>query len=165
MLGVCYYPEHWPEDFWPEDARRMRELAIAYVRIGEFAWVRYEPRRGEFQRGWLDRAMKALGDAGQELCWARRRRLRPSGWINGRGRELAALDLIDDLAEVLNGRLHVVGVEIYRDNRLPLPHCFGDLLFGIAATESIFHGVGNKSADNRRLVVAHGACTRYGHRC
>ena len=29
MLGVCYYPEHWPEDFWAEDARRMRELGIA----------------------------------------------------------------------------------------------------------------------------------------
>ena len=64
MLGVCYYPEHWPEDWWAEDARRMRELGIHYVRIGEFAWSRYEPRRGEFQWGWLDRAMNTLGDAG-----------------------------------------------------------------------------------------------------
>ena len=22
-LGVCYYPEHWPEEIWAEDARRM----------------------------------------------------------------------------------------------------------------------------------------------
>ena len=41
MLGVCYYPEHWPEDWWAADARRMRELGITYVRIGEFAWSRY----------------------------------------------------------------------------------------------------------------------------
>jgi len=24
-LGVCYYPEHWPEELWADDARRMRE--------------------------------------------------------------------------------------------------------------------------------------------
>ncbi|WP_424130588.1 beta-galactosidase [Roseiarcus sp.] len=29
----------------------MRELGIAYVRIGEFAWSRYEPRRAEFAPG------------------------------------------------------------------------------------------------------------------
>ena len=46
------------------DARRMRELGIQYVRVGEFAWSRYEPRRGEFQWDWLDRAMNTLSDAG-----------------------------------------------------------------------------------------------------
>ena len=24
-LGVCYYPEHWPEDMWREDLGRMKE--------------------------------------------------------------------------------------------------------------------------------------------
>src|SRR5574337_1310626 len=48
MLGVCYYPEHWPEDFWAKDARRMREIGIEYVRIGEFAWSRSEPQRAKF---------------------------------------------------------------------------------------------------------------------
>ncbi len=28
MLGVCYYPEHWDETRWAEDARRMVELGI-----------------------------------------------------------------------------------------------------------------------------------------
>ncbi|MBJ7527532.1 MAG: beta-galactosidase, partial [Sphingomonadaceae bacterium] len=42
MLGVCYYPEHWPEEFWARDARRMRALGLTYVRIGEFAWGRIE---------------------------------------------------------------------------------------------------------------------------
>ena len=27
-LGVCYYPEHWPESIWQSDAQRMRELGI-----------------------------------------------------------------------------------------------------------------------------------------
>ena len=43
MLGVCYYPERWPEDWWAADTRRMRELGVAYVRVGEFAWSHYEP--------------------------------------------------------------------------------------------------------------------------
>jgi beta-galactosidase len=67
VLGVCYYPEHWPEASWPEDARRMAELGIAYVRIGEFAWSRMEPARGRFDWGWLDRAIDALGRAGLKV--------------------------------------------------------------------------------------------------
>jgi hypothetical protein len=30
-LGVCYYPEHWPREWWAEDARRMAELGLAHV--------------------------------------------------------------------------------------------------------------------------------------
>jgi beta-galactosidase len=66
-LGVCYYPEHWPEAWWEQDARRMRELGIDYVRIGEFAWSRYEPERGKFDWGWLDRAMDVLAKAGLKI--------------------------------------------------------------------------------------------------
>ncbi len=67
MLGVCYYPEHWPEDWWAEDARRMRETGITFVRIGEFAWSRYEPKRGQFDWGWLDRAIDVLAKAGLKI--------------------------------------------------------------------------------------------------
>ncbi len=67
MLGVCYYPEHWPETFWQRDASRMVELGIRHVRIGEFAWSRLEPRRGDFQFGWLDRALDALHGAGLRI--------------------------------------------------------------------------------------------------
>ena len=28
-LGVCYYPEHWPEDWWADDARRMVEMGLS----------------------------------------------------------------------------------------------------------------------------------------
>jgi len=67
MLGVCYYPEHWPESWWADDARRMVEAGISYVRIGEFAWSRYEPERGTFNWGWLDRAIEILGKAGLKV--------------------------------------------------------------------------------------------------
>lgn len=67
MLGVCYYPEHWDESRWEKDARRMRELGISFVRIGEFAWSRLEPSRGEFHFDWLDRAMDILAKAGLKI--------------------------------------------------------------------------------------------------
>jgi beta-galactosidase len=67
MLGVCYYPEHWPETWWAKDAARMVEMGISHVRIGEFAWSRLEPSRGQFTFDWLDRAIDTLGRAGLKV--------------------------------------------------------------------------------------------------
>lgn len=66
-LGVCYYPEHWPEAWWSEDAKRMAEIGIRFVRIGEFAWSRLEPAPGHLQFDWLLRAMDVLGDQGLKV--------------------------------------------------------------------------------------------------
>ncbi|WP_058322610.1 beta-galactosidase [Sinorhizobium sp. GL28] len=66
-LGVCYYPEQWPRAKWGEDARRMVELGLAWVRIGEFAWAKIEPRSGEFHWEWLDEAIEVLGNAGLKV--------------------------------------------------------------------------------------------------
>ncbi|MEP7210400.1 MAG: beta-galactosidase [Alphaproteobacteria bacterium] len=66
-LGVCYYPEQWPEAGWSYDARRMAAMGLARVRIGEFAWSRIEPQPSQFDWGWLDRAIAALADAGLRI--------------------------------------------------------------------------------------------------
>lgn len=63
-LGICYYPEHWPEEWWARDARRMVEAGLSLVRIGEFAWSRLEPEPGRLALDWLDRAIATLGAAG-----------------------------------------------------------------------------------------------------
>ncbi len=67
QLGVCWYPEQWPADWWAEDARRMRELGIAWVRIGEFAWSEIEPEPGRLEWGWLDRAIDTLHAEGLKV--------------------------------------------------------------------------------------------------
>ncbi|MQP67161.1 beta-galactosidase [Niveispirillum sp. SYP-B3756] len=67
MLGVCYYPEHWPESWWRDDARRMKDLGLTYVRIGEFAWSRFEPDPGRYDFDWFDRALDVLGGAGLKV--------------------------------------------------------------------------------------------------
>jgi beta-galactosidase len=65
-LGASYYPEHWPEERWPEDIRLMREAGLTVVRMGEFAWSSLEPSAGEFRFDWLDRVIHLLALAGIE---------------------------------------------------------------------------------------------------
>jgi beta-galactosidase len=67
MIGVCYYPEHWPEARWAADAAAMAEFGITYVRIGEFAWSRFEPEPVVYDWGWLERAIDTLAAAGLKV--------------------------------------------------------------------------------------------------
>ena len=80
MLGVCYYPEHWPEAWWAEDARRMREAGITYVRIGEFAWSRYEPDAGSSTGAGSTAPSTCWRRPGSRSCWARPPARRRNGW-------------------------------------------------------------------------------------
>ena len=91
MLGVCYYPEHWPEEIWAEDARRMVELGISHVRIGEFAWSRLEPRRGDFRFDWLNRAMDVLAAAGLKIVLGTPTATPPK-WLMDEHPEIAPVD-------------------------------------------------------------------------
>ncbi|MFT5708163.1 MAG: beta-galactosidase [Oceanospirillaceae bacterium] len=63
-LGTCYYPEQWPQDMWAQDAKRMVEAGLTWVRIGEFAWSCIEPEPYQLDWQWLDNAVATLGDAG-----------------------------------------------------------------------------------------------------
>ncbi|MEL6986290.1 MAG: beta-galactosidase, partial [Bacteroidota bacterium] len=66
-LGVCYYPEHWPDSLWKQDAEEMKALGLSLVRIGEFAWSKIEPRENEFHFEWLDKAIETLANAGLKI--------------------------------------------------------------------------------------------------
>jgi beta-galactosidase len=57
MLGSAYYPEWWPKGEWEEDFRQMQELGLNTVRMGEFAWSRFEPAPGRFDFSWMDDAI------------------------------------------------------------------------------------------------------------
>ena len=90
-LGVCYYPEHWPEDIWAEDARRMAEAGITWVRIGEFAWSRLEPEPGRLEFDWLDRAIATLAGAGLRVILGTPTAT-PPRWMLDRHPDMLALD-------------------------------------------------------------------------
>lgn len=66
-IGVDYYPEHWDENLWEKDAELMRETGVSLVRMAEFAWCRLEPREGEFDFDWLDRAIGIFADRGIDV--------------------------------------------------------------------------------------------------
>ena len=59
-IGVDYYPEHWPQARWETDAQLMQKAGLNIVRMGEFAWVNFEPEEGRFEFGWLDQALATL---------------------------------------------------------------------------------------------------------
>ncbi|MEO0591317.1 MAG: beta-galactosidase [Pseudomonadota bacterium] len=90
-LGCCYFPEHWPEEQWVDDARRMREIGLGLVRIGEFAWSRIEPQPGRFEWDWLDRAVETLASHGLQiiLCTPT---ATPPKWLVDRMPEMVAVD-------------------------------------------------------------------------
>jgi beta-galactosidase len=90
-LGVCYYPEHWPEAIWAEDTRRMVEAGLTRVRIGEFAWSRIEPNCGRFEWGWLDRAIETLHAAGLGVILGTPTATPPK-WLVDRMPDMIAID-------------------------------------------------------------------------
>ncbi|MEP1231216.1 MAG: beta-galactosidase [Litorimonas sp.] len=91
QTGVCYYPEHWPEDMWAKDAADMAELGLSWVRIGEFAWSRLEPVRGDYDFDWLDRAIKVLGAAGLKVILGTPTAT-PPRWMLGAYPDMIAVD-------------------------------------------------------------------------
>ncbi len=90
-LGTCYYPEHWPEQLWAEDARRMVEAGLQQVRIGEFAWSQIEPEPGRFDWAWLDRAIGILHAAGLEVILGTPTATPPK-WLVDRIPDMVAID-------------------------------------------------------------------------
>ncbi len=90
-LGVCYYPEHWEEADWATDAARMVEAGLSWVRIGEFAWSRLEPRAGDLQFDWLDRAIEVLGSAGLKVILGTPTAT-PPRWMLKKHPDMLALD-------------------------------------------------------------------------
>lgn len=66
-LGVCYYPEHWDKRYWAEDLRRMKEAGIRTIRIGEFAWSKFEAQEGVFTFEFFDEFMIYVEQEGMKV--------------------------------------------------------------------------------------------------
>lgn len=57
LFGAAYYPEHRPESCWDTDLENLAAMGANAVRVGEFAWVRFEPSDGQYDLDWLDRLL------------------------------------------------------------------------------------------------------------
>lgn len=63
-IGICYYPEQCHESRWDTDSQLFRDAGITIARMAEFAWAKMEPRPGEFEFAWLDRAIETFAKHG-----------------------------------------------------------------------------------------------------
>jgi len=90
-FGVDYYPEHWPADRWPTDARMMREMGIEIVRMAEFSWEKFEPRAGEFHFEELDAAIEILAAEGIDVILGTPTAA-PPAWIIEQNPEIQPMD-------------------------------------------------------------------------
>jgi beta-galactosidase len=79
-LGVAYYPEQWPQERWPVDARLMAEAGVRVVRMAEFSWSTLEPQRGTFDFGWLDRTVSFMAENDIEVVLGTPTAA-PPGWL------------------------------------------------------------------------------------
>ncbi len=67
IVGVDYYPEHWDRSLWTADADLMKSTGVKAVRLGEFAWCRFEPQDGVFDFEWLDEAVDLFAQRGIDV--------------------------------------------------------------------------------------------------
>ena len=64
--GVAYYPEQSSNAQMETDMKLIAESGINVVRMGEFAWCKFEPAEGDYQFDWLDTVIAKLGGMGVE---------------------------------------------------------------------------------------------------
>jgi beta-galactosidase len=114
-LGVCYYPEQWPQHQWESDARRMAELGISRVRIAEFAWSRMEPEAGRYEWAWLDTAIDTLAKHGLKVILGTPTAT-PPRWLVERHPEILPVNK-DGVTLKFGSRRHYdISSEVYREH-------------------------------------------------
>ena len=64
QIGVAWYPEQGPEWTWEADLAKMQSIGINTIRVGEFAWVDFEPAQGVYNFEWMDKAIELAAKYG-----------------------------------------------------------------------------------------------------
>ncbi|HLI35123.1 MAG TPA: beta-galactosidase [Terriglobia bacterium] len=91
IYGVDYYPEVWNEAQWEKDAANMQAAGINFVRLGEFAWAKMEPSEGQYNFGWLDRALEILSAHGIKAVLGTPT-ASPPAWLMAKYPDIAAMN-------------------------------------------------------------------------
>jgi len=69
ILGTAYYPEHWDKSLWESDILRMQEHGLNLLRIGDFAWSKYEHKEGEFTISYYDEFLELCSKHSMEVIF------------------------------------------------------------------------------------------------
>jgi beta-galactosidase len=111
--GLSWYPEQEDEAGWGADLSQMRTANITFVRMGEFAWSRMEPREGVYDFGWLDRAI-ALAKARRIKVLLGTPTAAPPAWLTTKYPETLLIDAAGQRAKHGGRRHFSVGSAVYR---------------------------------------------------
>lgn len=107
-VGTYYYPEHWSEDQWERDIKRIAELGFNFTHFAEFAWSRLEPEEGKFDFEWLDRCVNLADKYGLKVIMCTPSPT-PPAWLTDKHPEI--LVMTDEGFQVKHGmRLNVNGM-------------------------------------------------------
>jgi beta-galactosidase len=60
LIGSSYYSECWPIDDYARDADLMAKAGFNVVRMGEFAWSRFQPTPYCYEFGWMDKCISHM---------------------------------------------------------------------------------------------------------
>lgn len=114
VLGVCYYPEHWPEKIWADDLERMLECGIQVVRIAEFSWNITEPTEGCFNFDFYDRFLDLCQEKGMKAIFGTPTAT-PPAWLTKRYPEVLNAHADGTLLEHGGRRHYNYNSQVYRE--------------------------------------------------
>ena len=66
-FGVDWYPEQWGMDHVDEDLDMIKELGANLIRIGDFAWDRFEPEEGRYDFTFFDEVIERAKKRGLNI--------------------------------------------------------------------------------------------------
>ena len=92
ILGVDYYPEHWPIAMMDEDIKRIVDLGANTVRIGEFAWHMMEKEEGKYDFSFFDAVIEKFKAHGLKVIFGTPTATFPA-WLSKKYPEIRAMDI------------------------------------------------------------------------
>lgn len=91
IVGVDYYPEHWPEAMMDDDLSDIAGMGATTVRIGEFAWHAMEPTPGDYDFSFFDRVIERAKAKGLNVIFGTPTATFPA-WLAATHPEILAMD-------------------------------------------------------------------------
>lgn len=102
FIGASYYSECWPVAQYAQDARQMAEAGFNVVRVGEFAWSRFQPQPDRYEFGWMDECIGQMKAHGIRTLLGTPTRVAPP-WLVERDRSMLIVN-VDGSRAAYGGR-------------------------------------------------------------
>jgi beta-galactosidase len=104
--GAYYYPEHWPQNQWARDLRKMAELGFSFTHMAEFAWSNLEPEEGKYNFEWLDECIEEAAKNGLHVILCTPTAC-PPAWLTAKHPGILLVNDNDITLQHGGNRLHV----------------------------------------------------------